>query len=198
MTSASSRRGAPPGLGPAIVVVAFLGAVIGGVGAPLITSVAIHIGTSLEAAQWSLTITLFSGAVTAPVLGRLGTGPHRRSSLLIALSLVAAGGLLTTCPGPLWLLMIGRAFQGFGLGVTALLMGIARDHLPEKQAESTIAIVSVASTVGIGIAYPLDGPDQRGSGTPRRLRHGISSVPGCGARRVEIRSTRPAGSCCSC
>lgn len=157
MSATRDRRTATPGLGPAIVVVAFLGAVIGGVGAPLITSVAVDIGTSLEAAQWSLTITLFSGAVTAPVLGRLGTGPHRRASLLAALSLVAAGGLLTTCPGPLWLLLIGRAFQGFGLGVTALLMGIAKDYLSEKQAESTIAIVSVASTVGIGIAYPLMG-----------------------------------------
>jgi predicted MFS family arabinose efflux permease len=157
MSTTADRRTANPGLGPAIVVVAFLGAVIGGFGAPLITSVAVDIGTSLEAAQWSLTITLFSGAVTAPVLGRLGTGPHRRASLLVALSLVAAGGLLTACPGPLGLLMIGRAFQGFGLGVTALLMGIAKDHLSEKQAESTIAIVSVASTVGIGIAYPLMG-----------------------------------------
>lgn len=144
-------------LGPALVTMAFLGAVIGGVGAPLITSVALDLGVSLDAAQWTLTVTLFAGAIAAPVLGRLGTGPHRRTTTLITLALVALGGLLTTVPLSFGVLLIGRALQGFGLGAIALLMSVARDHLPTERAQSTIATISVAGTVGAGVAYPLMG-----------------------------------------
>lgn len=152
-TPASDVRG----LAPAVVTVAFLGAVIGGVGAPLITSVALDLGVPLEAAQWTLTVTLFAGAIAAPILGRLGTGSHRRAAIMAALALVAAGGLLTAIPAPFGVLLLGRALQGLGLGVGALLMSVARDHLPDAHAHATIATISVAATVGIGVAYPLIG-----------------------------------------
>lgn len=149
---ASSHR-----LGPALVTVAFLGAVIGGVGAPLITAVALDMNVSLDSAQWTLTLTLFAGAISAPVLGRLGAGAHRRGALLSTLALVALGGLLTAMPLPFGALLVGRTLQGLGLGAVALLMSVARDHLPGERAHSTIATISVASTVGIGLAYPLMG-----------------------------------------
>ena len=47
--------------------------------------------------------------------------------------------------------------QGIGLGLTALMMGVARDHLPADRSPGVIAVVSVASTIGIGIGYPLAG-----------------------------------------
>lgn len=144
-------------LSSAIIAVAFLDAVIGGVGAPLITSVALDLHVSLDAAQWSLTVTLFVGAIAAPALGRLGGGPHRRATILVTLALVAVGGLLSAIPLPFAVLLVGRALQGLGLGTVALLMSVARDHLPTERAHSTIATVSVASTVGIGVAYPLMG-----------------------------------------
>nr|WP_205864853.1 MFS transporter [Planctomonas sp. JC2975] len=149
-------------MGAALVTIAFLGAVIGGVGAPLITSVALDLAVPLDAAQWTLTVTLFSGAIAAPVLGRLGTGPHRRTTVLITLGLVALGGLLTAVPLPaggfsFGVLLAGRALQGLGLGALALLMSVARDHLPPERARCAIATISVAGTVGIGIAYPLMG-----------------------------------------
>lgn len=157
MSTASAGSSAPRRLGPAIVSVAFLGAVIGGVGAPLITSVALSVRVPLDVAQWTLTVSLFAGAIAAPVLGRLGAGSHRRTTILATLSLVAAGGLLTAIPLPFAVLLIGRALQGLGLGVVALLMSVARDHLSTERAHATIATVSVASTVGIGVAYPLMG-----------------------------------------
>lgn len=40
----------------------------------------------LTDAQWSLTIPLLVGSVTAPVMGRLGDGPHRRGVLLGAIT----------------------------------------------------------------------------------------------------------------
>lgn len=143
-----------PRLGPTLVTVALLGAVIGSVGAPLITAVATGLDVPLEAAQWTLTITLFTGAIAGPVLGRLGSGPHRRTAVLATLGLVTLGGALTALPLPFAVLVVGRGLQGLGVAVVALLMSVARAHLPAERAASTIAALSVASTVGIGVGYP--------------------------------------------
>ena len=112
---------------------------------------------SLAAAQWTLTITLLSGAIATPVLGRLGAGPHRRAVILATLGVVVAGSALTVLPLPFAWLLVGRAAQGVGLGLTALMMGVARDHLPEDRGAAAIALISVASTIGIGVGYPLAG-----------------------------------------
>ncbi|GAB3698277.1 MFS transporter [Saccharopolyspora tripterygii] len=147
---ARSRR-----LSIALVCTALAGAVVGSVGAPLITPVATGLHVSLDAAQWTLTVTLFTGAIAGPVLGRLGGGPYRRVTVLAALSLVTAGGLLTALPLPFAALLIGRGLQGLGVAVVALLMSVARAHLAAERSASTIAALSVASTVGIGVGYPL-------------------------------------------
>lgn len=142
---------------PALVFIALVVAAVGSLGAPLITSVATTLDVSLAGAQWTLTITLLAGAVATPILGRLGAGPQRRDTILATLVVVVAGSLLTAAPLPFAWLLIGRAAQGVGLGLTALMMSVARDHLPEARAGATIALVSVASTIGIGIGYPLAG-----------------------------------------
>ena len=71
--------------------------------------------------------------------------------------MVAGGSLLTVLPLPFGFLLAGRAAQGAGLGLTALMMGVARDHLPADRSPAVIALVSVASTIGIGVGYPLAG-----------------------------------------
>lgn len=123
----------------------------------MITVVARDYGVPLGAAQWTLTIALLSGAVATPILGRLGSGPHRRTTVLVTLGVVVTGSILTVIPAPFALLLVGRAGQGVGLGLTALMMATARDHLPPRRAGATIALLSVTSTVGIGVGYPLAG-----------------------------------------
>jgi predicted MFS family arabinose efflux permease len=140
-----------------IVTVAFVSAAIGSLGAPLITRVATSFEVSLDAAQWTLTVTLFAGAIAVPVLGRLGAGPHRRTVVLATVAVVWVGSVLTVVPLPFGFLLVGRAAQGVGLGLGALMIGVARDHLPEDRATSVIALVAVASTIGIGVGYPLAG-----------------------------------------
>ena len=155
----SITREPPEGrlLVPSLLFVALVVAAVGSLGAPLITSVATTFHVSLDSAQWTLTITLLSGAVATPVLGRLGAGSHRRGTILATLAVVVAGSALTVLPLPFAWLLVGRAAQGVGLGLTALMMGVARDHLPEDRSAPTIALVSVASTIGIGVGYPLAG-----------------------------------------
>jgi predicted MFS family arabinose efflux permease len=151
------RAGTRPGvLVATLVFVALVVAAVGSLGAPLITSVARTYRVSLAAAQWTLTITLLTGAVAIPLLGRLGDGPRRRATAVGTLAVVVAGSLATVVPGPFWVLLAGRAAQGVGLGLTALMMATAREHLAER-AGRTIALLAVASTAGIGVGYPLAG-----------------------------------------
>jgi len=140
-----------------LLLIALVVAVVGSLGAPLITSVATTLRVSLDAAQWTLTIALLAGAVATPVLSRLGSGSRRRAVVLGTLGVVAAGSLLTVLPLPLGALLAGRAAQGCGLALTPLMMAAAREHLSAQRAAAAIAMISVASTVGIGIGYPLAG-----------------------------------------
>ncbi|GGL26709.1 MFS transporter [Nocardia jinanensis] len=152
VTPAATRR-----LVPALLLVALVVAVVGSLGAPLITSVSDEFEVSLTAAQWTLTAPLLVGAIATPVLGRLGAGPYRRRVVLVTLALAVVGGLLTVIPPSFGWLLAGRVAQGAGLGLTALMMGIARDHLPAERSGPVIALLSVASAVGIGVGYPLAG-----------------------------------------
>ncbi|MFE3627270.1 MFS transporter [Streptomyces goshikiensis] len=140
---------------PALTFIALVVAAVASLGTPLITSVATSFHVSLGSAQWTLTIALLSGAVATPVLGRLGAGPHRRATILVTLAVVVAGSALTVLPLPFAWLLAGRAAQGVGLGLTALMMGVARDHLPEERGAAVIALISVVSIIGAGVGYPL-------------------------------------------
>lgn len=140
-----------------MIFIALVVAVVGSLGAPLITSVADVFGVSLASAQWTLTAPLLVGAIATPVLGRLGAGPHRRKAILITLLAVVVGSLLTVIPPSFGWLLAGRVGQGAGLGLIPLVMGVARDHLPAERSQPTIAHLSVASTIGVGIGYPLAG-----------------------------------------
>ena len=142
-----------------LVFMGLVSSVIGSLGAPLITPVAETYGVSLAAAQWTLTVTLLAGAVATPLLGRLGSGPHRRTAILGGLAVSIAGGVLTLMPaGPAGfaLLVAGRGAQGVGWGLTALLMATARDHLGER-ANDAIAALGVVATAGVGVGYPIAG-----------------------------------------
>ena len=114
---------------PSLVFIALVVAAVGSLGAPLITSVATTFHVSLASAQWTLTVTLLAGAVATPVLGRLGAGPRRRGTIIATLAIVAGGSVLTMLPLSFGFLLVGRAAQGTGLGLTALMIGVARDHL---------------------------------------------------------------------
>lgn len=140
---------------PALMFIALVVAAVASLGTPLITSVATSFHVSLGSAQWTLTVALLSGAVATPVLGRLGAGPHRRATILATLAVVVAGSALTVLPLPFAWLLAGRAAQGVGLGLTALMMGVARDHLPEERSAAVIALISVVSIIGTGVGYPL-------------------------------------------
>ncbi|MFG2138533.1 MFS transporter [Streptomyces sp. NPDC048650] len=112
---------------------------------------------SLSAAQWVLTSTLLAGAIAGPVLGRLGDGPRRRAAIQGALTCVFMGSVLAALAPNLALLLVGRILQGAGMGLLPLTIAVAREHLPAERMRSGIAALSITTSVGAGIGYPLTG-----------------------------------------
>ncbi|MFD0065026.1 hypothetical protein ACFRAI_36880 [Streptomyces sp. NPDC056637] len=139
---------------PALMFIVLVVAAVASLGTPLITSVATSFHVSLGSAQWTLTVALLSGAVATPVLATLAA--------------VVAGSALTVLPLPFAWLLAGRAAQGVGLGLTALMMGVARDHLPEERSAAVIALISVVSSSGPASAtrWPHCSPSSAGYGPP--------------------------------
>ena len=122
-------------LSGALVTVALCAAVIGSVGAPLITAVARSEHVTLGAAQWTLTITLFTGAIAGPVLGRLGAGPLRRRTILGTLGAVAVGGPV-----------FAAAATGFAVAASLLCLASVRLGAAPSRAQRTRDAAVTAST----------------------------------------------------
>ncbi|WP_240044206.1 MFS transporter [Nocardioides albidus] len=130
-------------------------AVVASVGAPLVPRIAAEQGVSLAGAQWILTVTFLSGAVTTPLLGRLGSGPGRRPVVLGGLAAVLVGCVLAAVPLGFGPMVAGRALQGLGLAVTPLAIAVARDVVPASRRPAVIAGLSVTTVAGAGLGYPI-------------------------------------------
>jgi MFS family permease len=136
---------------------ALCGATVSGLGSPLVTNIVSVHHVSFEAAQWLLTVTLVVGAVTIPVVSRLGDGRHRRLVLVGALGCVAIGSVLAALVFTFPALLAGRALQGLGYGLVPLTIGVAREHLTGAVLRRAVAMLSVSVAVGAGLANPLVG-----------------------------------------
>jgi MFS family permease len=149
---------------PVLVGTALLISIISSLGAPLIPSIAAAYGISVGAAQWSLTITLLSGAVTAPLVSRLGDGSHRRAVILGTLTSCTLGSLLAAVPATFPCFLIGRALQGTAIGLIPVGMSVIRDHLPRERRRRAVSTLSVSASAGVGLGYPLTGLISKGFG----------------------------------
>jgi MFS family permease len=103
--------------------------------------------------SWLVTITLLTGAVFTPLLGRAGDMYGKRRVLLIALSSMVLGSLLCAISSLLPVLILGRAFQGAAVAVVPLGISILRDELPPDRVIPSIAMMS--STLGVGAAFGI-------------------------------------------
>ncbi|MGZ4627261.1 MAG: MFS transporter, partial [Kineosporiaceae bacterium] len=136
---------------------ALSGAVVAGLGNPIILTVSVERHVSLAAAQWTLIITLLVGVVLTPVVSRLADGRLRREVLIAALLTVAAGSLVgavvPTFPG----LLTGRALQGLGYAMVPLTVSIARERLSGPVRDRTLGVLSTSVAVGVGLGNPVMG-----------------------------------------
>ncbi len=142
---------------PALAFAALTGAVVAGLGSPIVLEVARERGVSIEAAQWTLTITLLVGVVGTPIVSRLGDGHRTRPVLVTSLLVVGAGSLCAAAVPTFAGLLGGRALQGLGYAMVPLTVAIARLHLRGPRLTRTLAVLSTSVAVGVGLGNPVMG-----------------------------------------
>jgi MFS family permease len=142
---------------PALMLIGIIAAIMGSLGAPLIPTIAADSHVSLSTANWLLTVTLLTGALCTPILGKLADGPHQKRVVVAALAVVLLGSVCAAVTDVFAVLLIGRALQGVGLGLLPVTMAIARRHLPAQRVGQVIAWLSVTVAVGVGLGYPVTG-----------------------------------------
>jgi MFS family permease len=135
---------------------ALTGAIVAGLGSPIIYEVSVTRDVSIADAQWGLIVTLIVGAVCTPVLSRLADGRLRRSLLVGALLVVAFGSLLALVP-TFGSLMAARSLQGFGYAMVPLTVSIAREQLEGAVLARTLGVLSTSVAVGVGLGNPAIG-----------------------------------------
>ncbi|CAB4690473.1 unannotated protein [freshwater metagenome] len=130
-------------------------AIVSSLGAPLVPAIAAQYDVALGDAQWALTAALLCGAVTTPLVGRLGSGRLRRPVILGGLLVVMAGTALSALPLGFAVLVAGRAMQGVGMALVPLAIATARDAIAPDRLASAVALLSVTTVAGAGLGYPV-------------------------------------------
>jgi MFS family permease len=102
---------------------------------------------------WAVTITLLTGAVGMPILGKLADTYGKRRMLLIALLPLIVGSVICATAPNITMMILGRGLQGIATGMVPLGISLLHDVLPPKRVGTAIALMS--SSMGIGGALGL-------------------------------------------
>ncbi|WP_328948382.1 MFS transporter [Streptomyces sp. NBC_00184] len=121
---------------------------------PVIKDLPALLNTAPSNATWVMTATLLAGAVSTPIMGRLGDLNGKRRMLLASLAVMVVGSLICAFTDDLVIMIVGRALQGFAMGAIPLGIGIMRDELPREKLGSAMALMSSSIGVGGGLALP--------------------------------------------
>ncbi len=124
---------------------------------PVISTLPVEIGTSATNVTWLLTSTLMAGAVSVPIMGRLGDMFGKRLMLMVALGAMVVGSLITALTDNIGVLIFGRAIQGISLAAIPLGISLLSVIMPRERVGSSIALISAMLGVGGSLGLPLAG-----------------------------------------
>lgn len=151
------RPASPRALNFALVYAALVTAVVSSLGMLLVPVVSTSMNVPISTAQWIITANLLVGAMTAPTMGRLADGPHKKRLLVVILTVTLIGSLIAALAVGFELLLIGRSLQGAAYGIVPIAITVARDRIPREGRAVIVATLSITVSMGLGIGYPLTG-----------------------------------------
>jgi MFS family permease len=125
---------------------------------PVLPAIGHDLHVSQQAVTWVLTGYLLSASVATPILGRLGDMFGKQRILVITLTALAAGTIISGLATSLGILLAGRTVQGLGGALFPLAFGIIRDELPEARVAGAIGFISATLGIGGGLGIILAGP----------------------------------------
>ncbi|KAH6622024.1 major facilitator superfamily domain-containing protein [Boeremia exigua] len=113
---------------------------------------------ALHDSSWLLTSFALAQAATLPLYGKLSDIYGRKSLLLLAYTLFAAGCFFVGIGGSMSELIIGRIVSGLGAsGMTALVSILITDLVPLRDVATWRSWVNIVATTGRSIGGPLGG-----------------------------------------
>ncbi|MFI1207811.1 MFS transporter [Streptomyces sp. NPDC020802] len=154
-TDPRTRRPSGSGIVPVLAFAGIVVAVMQTLLVPVIKDLPELLSTSPGNATWVMTSTLLAGAVSTPIMGRLGDLFGKRRMLITSLAVMVVGSLVAGFTSDLLVMIVGRALQGFAMGAIPLGIGLMRDGLPLEKLGSAMALMSSSIGVGGGLALPL-------------------------------------------
>ncbi|EPH46145.1 MFS transporter [Streptomyces aurantiacus] len=105
---------------------------------------------------------LITGAVVAPVAGKLGDRYGGKRVLVRLMAVVSAGGLLAASAPNLAVLLLGQVLQGVMVGALPLSFILVRKHLPAGESRLAIGLVVALFTGGGMVGTLFAGPIAEG------------------------------------
>lgn len=105
---------------------------------------------------------LITGAVVAPVAGKLGDRYGGKRVLIRLMAVVSAGGLLAGLAPNLPVLLLGQVLQGVMVGALPLSFILVRKHLPPGESQLALGVVMALFTGGGMVGTLFAGPIAEG------------------------------------
>ena len=120
---------------------------------PALPTISEELKASSSDLAWVLTGYTLAGAVTIPIVGKMGEMWGRKRVLLSIMLVYMLGLAGAAVSWDLLSLIIFRAVQGIGMSAVPLLMGMAMDMLPSRMVPVGIGLIS--AMIGVGAATGL-------------------------------------------
>ncbi|WP_430330802.1 MFS transporter [Rhodococcus sp. ACT016] len=124
---------------------------------PVLPAFAVDLGVPPTSASWLVTITLLTGAVGTPLVGRLADMFGKRLMMLVCLGLMVAGSVLAAVGPGFATVVAGRGLQGFAMALMPVGISMMRDVLPPARLGSGVALMSATIGIGSVLGMPLSG-----------------------------------------
>ncbi|WP_217913618.1 MFS transporter [Miltoncostaea marina] len=116
-----------------------------------------ELDTSTAWVTWTVTAYLLSGAVSTPIIGRLGDQYGKRRLMLISLGVFLLGSVGAIFAPDIGTLIGFRVVQGVGGAAFPLSYAIIRDEFPPERIPVAMGTVSSVLGVGGGVGIALSG-----------------------------------------
>lgn len=110
--------------------------------------------SSREVTGWIVTSTILTACAFSPVSSRLGDMLGRKQVTVALLLFLIFGSAVSALAPNVWVVIVGRAFQGLAIGVIPLAMSILKDIMPPERLGGAIALTSGALGIGSALGLP--------------------------------------------
>ena len=112
----------------------------------------------INLSQWVITLYLLIAAVVLIPTGRIADLTSRRDIYLVGVACFFMGSLVAAMAGNIWILLLGRALQGLGYGMTmALITILATLYFPDEEKGRALGVLAILSCFGLAVGPTLGG-----------------------------------------